>query len=417
MPEKMPSLPATPLTLIESRYWVMNARLAEPAPDHAKLISATNHFQGEILTAANFTIEIVRHPLDNYTEETHVLLVKPGREVIGRLNEKYCSAWKELQLTHIELYLTDLEILCCYAVFALDPSLKIKTLEEEGMGLVDLLSSLQPDLEAIFRLLEMNKIVICHSDLIFGVPVSLRKANLHTPDYSYLYNWHIFFQGNKEILDRTIADYELEKASFPYDGERVYPGWGMVLWDISGAHENTGELINRVFIDSLSGSESVMYDNAIFIYTGFLDLIIRNEKVDSNHVRQICNISHLVLQRIKLWKRNLSVEQQAYHEKQRAVMMLEQKKSDFDSSEDTLIKAVEGIEVKQSQKSGRIIELVLSFFTALSLYSVANDFYSIMITDGSVKPINLFSARTVLIFLATGIVLGFFYLLRKARRS
>jgi hypothetical protein len=59
----------------------------------------------------------------------------------------------------------------------------------------------------------------------------------------------------------------------------------------------------------------------------------------------------------------------------------------------------------------------MSFFTALSLYSVANDFYSIMITDGSVKPINLFSVRTMLIFLATGIVLGFFYLLRKARRG
>jgi len=98
-------------------------------------------------------------------------------------------------------------------------------------------------------------------------------------------------------------------------------------------------------------------------------------------------------------------------------MMLEQKKSDFDSAEETLLKAVEGLEVKLSQKSGHIIELVLSFFTALSLYSVANDFYSIMITDGSVKPMNLFSVRTILIFLATGIVLGFFYLLRKARKA
>jgi hypothetical protein len=413
----MNSFSDSPNILIESRYWVLNARLTEPAPSADQLAAVASQFQGQKINGKDFVLETVRHPLDNYSEVVSLLRIRLEPEVVGKLNAEYCTKWKDLQLTDISFYLTDLEILCCYAVFKVDPALRIKKLEEEGMGLVDLLSSLQPDLESIFRMLEARKMVLCHPDLLFGVPVSLRLANLHTPDYSYLYSWHLFFPGNPESLESTVTDYELGPASFHFEGNHVYPGWGLVLWDISDSKECNEELIHRIFIDSLSGSESVMYDNSIFCFTGFLDLIIRNEQVDSNHVRQVCNISHLVLQRIKLWKRNLSVEQHVYLEKLRAVMMLEQKKADFDSSEATLIKAVEGLEVKQSQKSGRIIELVLSFFTALSLYSVANDFYSIMITDGSVKPINLFSVRTMLIFLATGIVIGFFYLLRKARKN
>jgi hypothetical protein len=410
------SLPL-PLTLIESRYWVLNARLLTEDANPEKLHAAIGTFKGTFLTEKDITLDITGHPLDNYTEVTPLLRIRIEPGIIEDLNTKYCEQWKELRLTDLSFYLNDLEILCCYAVFSLEPGLAIKTLEEEGMGLVDIISSLQPDLEAIFYLLEAGKIIRFQNDFVFGVPLPLRKAKLHTPDYSYLYTWHIFFPGNREMLQQTVTDYELEQASVPYSGGRVYAGWGLVLWDIPLSTGNPEELIRNIFIDSISGSESVMYDNSIFCFTGFLDMIIRNEHVESNTLRQICNISHLALQRIKLWKRNLSVEQQGYLEKLRAVMMLEQKKSDFDSAEETLIKAVEGLEVKQSQKSGRIIELVLSFFTALSLYSVANDFYSIMITDGSVKPMNLFSVRTILIFLATGIVLGFFYLLRKARKS
>jgi hypothetical protein len=411
--------PATssPNILIESRYWVLNARMDGTPKTPEQLAEIAGQFKGQKMTGGDFTLENTRHPLDNYTEETTLLRIKPGHALTAKLNLDYCSRWKGLTLDQVSFYLTDLEILCCYAVFSVDPGVNIKTLEEEAMGLVDLVSSLQPDLESLIRHLEHHAVVHCQPGLIFGVPELLRVAGLHMPDNSYLYNWHVFFPGNREALQRTVAGYERENDSFPFEGGRVYPGWGLVLWDAGDAPGDADDLIGRIFIDSLSGSESVMYDNSIYSFTGYLDLIIREARVDSNQVRQVCNISHLALQRIKLWKRNLSVEQQVYHEKQRTVMMLEQKKADFDSSEETLIKAVEGLEVKQSQKSGRIIELVLSFFTALSLYSVANDFYSIMITDGSVKPINLFSARTILIFLATGIVVGFFYLLRKARKS
>jgi len=413
----MDSHATLPQTLIESRYWVLNARLLLPGSTPEQLHAAIGSFKGAILSEKDVTLDIARHPLDNYTEETPLLRIRIKPAVVDLLNARHCEKWKELTLTHLYFYLTDLEILCCYAVFSLEPGLGIKKLEEEGMGLVDIISSLQPDLEAIFLLLEARNIIRFQSGFVFGVPLSLKNANLHTPDSSYLYSWHIFFQGDKDLLKSTVADYELEQSSVPYAGGRVYAGWGLLLWDVAAPSNDPEELIRYVFIDSISGSESVMYDNSIFCFTGFLDMIIRDERVDSYGMRQICNISHLALQRIKLWKRNLSVEQQVYLEKLRAVMMLEQKKSDFDSSEETLIKAVEGIEIKQTQKSGRIIELVLSFFTALSLYSVANDFYSIMITDGSVKPMNLFSVRTILIFVATGVVLGFFYLLRKARKS
>jgi hypothetical protein len=408
--------PAPLPKLIESRYWVLNARLTANIPDQAQLQAALAGFKGVLLSEQDLFLDIVRHPLDNYTEVTSILRIRISEAVVAGMGEKYCSQWEGLTLSGIYFYLNDLEILCCYAVFSLRGNVVIKNLEEEGMGLVDILSSLQPDMEALFRLLADQKIIQVQEDFLFGVPLLLRKANLHTPDSSYLYNWHVFAPATGEMVQQTVRDYGLEQSWISYAGGKVYTGWALDIWELPDLSGDPEELIGHVFIDSVSGSESVMYDNSIFCFTGFLDMIIRCEEVDSYQLRQICNISHLALQRIKLWKRNLSVEQQGFLERSRSVMMLDQKKADFDTAEETLMKAVEGLEVKQAQKSGRVIELVLSFFTALSLYSVANDFYSIMITDGTVKPMNLFSVRTLLILAATAIVLGFFYILRRARK-
>jgi len=408
----------TPSTvLIESRYWVLNARLLNDKLSPVEFSAFLDHFDGSILNGSNLSAEVVRHPLDNYSETTPLLKLTAGGSAITELSRMFLATRQGIRLTALEFWLTDLEMLCAYAVFTLDPQTDIKLLEQEEMGLVDLLSALQPDLEKLFLVLEAKKVVAIQQGFVFGVPETLRKENLHTPDYSYLYSWHIFFPDNRAALERTIRDYGNADASLPYAGGKVYPGWGLLLWDPCETSLSSSEMIRRIFIDSISGTESVIYDNSIYCFTGFLDQIIRNQRVDCHYIRNVCNISHLVLQRSKLWKRNLSVEQQVYHEKLREIQMLEGKKTDFDSSEGTLLKAVEGIDVQESQKSGRAIELVLSFFTALSLYSIATDIYTIITTDSDVKPIHPLSIRTILIFLATGVVVGFFYLLRKQRKN
>jgi hypothetical protein len=414
MPDTLQS-PAT--ILIESRYWVMNARLLDTNLQPGEFSHLLANFQGTVLNGSNLSAEIVRHPLDNYSETTPLLKLTAGHSALAKLSETFLASKPGMQLSALEFWLTDLEMLCSYAVFTFDPQSDIKVMEQEEMGLVDLLSSLQPDLEQLFLLLESKRVVAIQQGFVFGVPETLRKENLHTPDYSYLYSWHIFFPNNRGSLERTIRDYGNADAFLPYAGGKVYPGWGLVLWDPCEASLSSSEMIRRIFIDSISGTESVIYDNSIYCFTGFLDQIIRNQKMDCHYIRNVCNISHLVLQRSKLWKRNLSVEQQVYHERLREIQMLEAKKTDFDSSEATLLKAVEGIDVQESQKSGRAIELVLSFFTALSLYSIATDIYTIITTDSDIKPIHPLSIRTILIFLATGVVVGFFYLLRKQRKN
>jgi hypothetical protein len=410
--------PASPaIILIESRYWVLNARLANPVPTPEQITETVAGFHGTLIAGNELNAEITRHPLDNYSETTPVLKISFAKPVMERLSGKFLSNRKEISLESVECWLTDIEMLNVYAVFRLDPGIDIKSFEETEMGLVDILSSLQPDLEALFRMMERGRIISSHTNALFGVPESLRMHDLHNADYSYLYSWHLFFPENRDLLNQTVEAYGFENNVLPITGGRVYTGWALLLWDTPEKSTDIPGMIRRIFIDSLAGAESVLYDNSISCFTGFLDLIIRNEKADCQYIRNLCNISHLQLQRIKLWKRNLSVEQQEYHERIRQVQMLEGKKADFDAAEETLIRAVEGIDVKESQKSGRIIELVLSFFTALSLYSVATDIYTIITTESDVKPIHLLSLRTMLIFLATGVVIGFFYLLRKTRNS
>jgi len=409
--------PTPSVILVESRYWVLNTSLLNPDVTPEEFSSLLKNFSGSLMSGGNFSAFIARHPLDNYSEVTPLLKLSLHEDLLQTLQDKYLKDQPAVKLSGVEFWLTDLEILCCYALFTLEPQTNIKKLEEENMSMVDIISALQPDLEQMFRLLETKKVVAIQPGFLFGAPDVLKKDGLHTPDFSYIYNWHIFFIRNAETLSRTIRDYHIEEAPFPYAGGKVYPGWALLLWEPAEATMTHDEIIRRVFIDSISGTESITYDNSIYLFTGFLSLIIQNKKVDGHFIRNACNISHLTLQRTKLWKRNLSVEQQDYHEKSREVSMLENKKTDFDSAEATLLKAVEGIEVKESQRSGHVVELVLSFFAALSLYSIATDIYTMITTDSEIKPIHLFSLRTILIFIATGIVIGFFYLLRKQRNN
>lgn len=88
----------TPHILIESRYWVLNARLNEPAPTKEQLAAVTAHFSGRKMTRKDFVLETARHPLDNYTEVTTLLRIRLEPGITARLNETYCSQWKALSL-------------------------------------------------------------------------------------------------------------------------------------------------------------------------------------------------------------------------------------------------------------------------------------------------------------------------------
>jgi|GEM_PF-1323972 len=402
--------------LIESRYWAMNARLLESIVRTFDFQKITRKFEGLRFNGSDIHIEVARHPLDNYSEETLLLRMTFDESVLTLLAEQFLKDRTGIELEAIELWLTDLETMCSYTTFSIDPETDIQSFENNEMGLVDLFSSLQPDLEKLFRLLETEKVLSIRKGLLFGAPQLLRDEGLQTPDYSYLYCWHFFFPHNPGRLAQTIAQYGLENESMMYAGARVYMAWGLLLWETAQPDLIPEEMVQLIFIDTISSSESVVYSNTIYSYTGFLDLIIQNKKVDCNYIRNVCNINHLILQRIKQWNLNLSVEQQAYHVAIKKALKVEEKIADFNSSESILLKAIEGVDVKESQKSGHIIELALSIFTALSLYSICNDFYTIITTENPVIPIHWFSLRTVLIIISTVTMIGFLWLLRRKSR-
>jgi hypothetical protein len=69
----MNTIPTHPLRLIESRYWVLNARLLTEDANPEKLHAAIGTFKGTFLTEKDITLDITGHPLDNYTEVTPLL--------------------------------------------------------------------------------------------------------------------------------------------------------------------------------------------------------------------------------------------------------------------------------------------------------------------------------------------------------
>jgi len=92
---------------------------------------------------------------------------------------------------------------------------------------------------------------------------------------------------------------------------------------------------------------------------------------------------------------------------------IESKYSLLKDAEQTLTFAIEGIEVSRTQQSERVMQFILALFTALTLYSVITDVYSLITSDVQKVPFSMNSMQSIIFLLETIIILAFIVFFRR----
>jgi hypothetical protein len=399
---------------VENRVWCLNARVVQtglPEQIREQLTRESDKLFGQ---EGSVHIDITRNDLDHYTDNPTVVQVDLKEPAIRFFHKRVLERTDYFRPISVQMNILDLGFLNVTAAFDICGEFGLQKAEFEGMKISEALSELYPQIEGLLDLLA-TKAVIRKSELYhFGVPSLLGGLDLHTYEDSFLYNQHLLFVDEPDVLSSTIVGLGPMHRSFSYQGYRVYSTWGLYLWDVPTSVTDKKDISHLLAIDTLALAESVTYDNATSCYTALIELAGQRSNIDSKNLRVIFNFNNMILQRLRLWKRNLSVQEADYLKDFSEQANFKEKFALFKNAEEALKFAIEGIEASKAEEANKTIQLLLAFFTALTLYSVTTDIYSFLTGhELDFTRYHLFSLKTIILLSVTGLVCAFMAYLKR----
>lgn len=409
---------------VENRVWYLEAHLTLQDKEDV-LVAELKKRRNQLWE--NIQVVFKSNAFDEqYANSEKFLEVTIVGSNLNLFQEKLLNLSPSLDIQSIILRILPFGFLNITSIFEVRPSelaIDPRELERQGMRASEVLDSLKPELDYFIDVLCENHVLEESKEYHFGVPKLLRVADLHNELESYLYNQHLFLFSEDDFLEiNSKAD--LVESVFAYEGCRVRTKWAFNYWLIPDdiANEKSfasdgGATITRLLsMDTMGLSESVIYDNAVFCYTGFLDLLSRLKGLKSSLIRNIINRTNFRLQKIRLYRRNMTIEQNSYIRHYALTADFDRRRMLLDRAEKSLFFAVEGLEAEESERISRHIQYVMLFFTGMTCYSLGNDILSILRSSG-VPENNLHSFPTIVLEIITLIILiSGWWVLRKIKR-
>jgi hypothetical protein len=414
-----------PTLIVEARYWPMSAAGGANFTRAAELTRTLN------LRGASVFAEPRPHPFDHYDDRRRDILHLEVRIAELRVDSKVPD---RLRLRRLFLRFWRVGMLTSYAVFEAAPELEPSHLDDTCASAVGVMDDLQPDVGVLLTDLRRVNVLTLSDEHLFGVPRVLDRLGRHSALESYRYSNYIFF-GERDRLEAALAFYSVSPAeeTFVVEDARVYMRWAHYLWDASSetAEATDARLEARVAMDYLSLSEAVVYDNATECNRGFLDVILdrtlQHVELDSSEIRATTLLHHRLLLEIRLWRSLLDQREQRIYKKLMDVLLLEEGKRNFETSDNVLRYAIDSLDVREQRDADRLLAIALGVFTALTTFSAAADLNSLLRDDGTTGlgvvldalVRGPFSLRTVLLAMATagaGVALAFLAADRAVRR-
>jgi hypothetical protein len=197
-----------------------------------------------------------------------------------------------------------------------------------------------------------------------------------------------------------------------FEDHRFYAEFPMYFWGMAKPAADQ-ELIRLISTDSYMICETVAVNNALHVYNSFLDVLNQNLEVDSNHLRTIFNYNTWLIQYLRLFNPNFTLHQFRFMKMYRQNSDITSKYELFKDAEKSLSFAIEGIEVSRSQQSERIMQFILALFTALTLYSVITDVFSLITSNVDRVPFSMTSLQTIIFMLETAVIVAFIVFFRR----
>lgn len=399
---------------LENRIWSLNARIMQTEGDAAAVNQMLNQLlSGGIFADGGIQFAWSDNPIGNYSFRSKEILLSFTPVSLHRFQEKLNQQESPLKISSFSLIINSfgfLNILPVYEYSAEDTN--VSSIEAAGDAAAELVDGLFDEMSGLMDALHEIGIIRKSDFYHFGVPSGLEKYGSHTKDDSYNYLVHILFIDEKSELESAVKLYEAEDRSMTYEEFRVYSIFPIYFWEMEKSLPDS-DLLKLVAIDSYMICETVAVNTSLHVYNAFLDALNQNINVDSNHLRKIFNYNTWQIQNLRLFNPNFTLHQFRFMKMYRENSDIQSKYDLFKDAEQSLTFAIEGMEVSRTQQSERVMQFILALFTALTLYSVITDVYSLITSNVESVPFSLHSMQSIIFILETLVILFFILFFRK----
>lgn len=401
---------------LENRIWSLNAMIINTKTDEnqinkqLQLRLPTGLFGGE-----HILFSFTQNPLGNYSLRQTELTIELTPSGLSAFQTLLDEREIPMKITSFQMIINTFGFLNIVPVYQYSGKVgkqNLSAIEAAGDASAELVDTLFEEfstvVDALHNLGLLQKSTFYH----FGIPSGIEKYGVHTKDDSYNYLAHIFFFKEEELLNRTIQHYQSEDCKMTFEEHNLYPVFPMYYWQIEESVSDDG-LIRLTSIDSYMICETVAVNNALHVYNSFLDVLNQNKEVDSNHLRKIFNYNTWLIQSLRLFNPNFTLHQFRFMKMYRQNSDIIAKYDLLKDAEASLTFAIEGIEVSRTQKSERIMQFILALFTALTLYSVITDVFSLITSNVDSVPFSMTSLQSIIFLMETTVIIFFIVFFRR----
>jgi hypothetical protein len=405
---------------LENRIWSLNAKIinteADPNEVNRQLME---RIPSGIFSDGGIIFSYSENPIGNYSFRPVEVCLSLSESAVNQYNHLLSENGIAFQLSSYRMIINTFGFLNIAPVYLYtgplndaDPSV----IESTGDASAELIDAHFDAISQVIDALDTIGIIRKSDFYHFGVPSGIEKTGLHTKDDSYNYFVHIFYRDEDKLLQNTIKMYEAEDASMTYEEHVFYSVFPIYFWELR-SDITDDEIIRMTAIDSYMICETVAVNNALHVYNSFLNVLNQNNEVDSNHLRKIFNYNTWLIQYLRLFNPNFTLHQFRFMKMYRQTSDIESKYALLKDAEQSLSFAIEGIEVKRSQHSERVMQFILALFTALTLYSVITDVVGLLTSDVESFPFLSKSVNLSIFMIETVVILSFILFFRKISRK
>lgn len=262
------------------------------------------------------------------------------------------------------------------------------------------------DIDQLHSLISKILSILIEKDIIrISIQTKAKESTLfNLLENNCLINGH-FILAEKLVQEMQIPS--TRKENLLSTTCLVLPGAYIYLWS-----NNDFEILSKIRgVDFYSLSESLFIKTAISIYSEMIDdsnLVLS----DSKYFREVYNYLTRIISKISLIEFDLSSEQRMYVQTHRTLSNIIHRNNLLNDIKNATQFIIEGIETDKNQKIGSKIQLILSVFAGITIYSVLNDIISFLNFESFHKSPFLFAKYLILILISITII-GLIYIYKK----
>ena len=403
---------------IENRIWMLNATLLDTARPEEEVQRILDSAGPGLFLGGGARFSWSENPVGNYSNRPRsaTLTLEAGsrstfQEALSKKGVSYRLS--EFRMRVDPLGFLDLRIQYEFTG-KLDPD-RIQELDANGDAASEVVDDFFDDISGAVDALGMAGVLRTSEFYPFGTPPMLSKLELHSAFYSYNYTAHLLFDGEPAAHRAMIDRYGPGAPSMNFEGHSLRFVFPFHIWETSRilSDEDVDRLVS---IGAYATAETATCNTALQVYNAFLRAINLSRGIEADGIRRIVNHNTWLLQSLRLFNPNFTLFEFQYLKMYREHSDLSPKYALLKDAEASLTFAIEGVEAATSHRSERVMQFILSIFTALTLYSVTTDIYSLVTSDVKEIPFTTHSLQAGIFLAETTVVVAMAWLFKRMNR-